>query len=98
LHPCETGLGWDNSSLFLLQLACILNMSSRWKSKTILRVFICVSSLQDMHRRERQLKLMLDQLRITAKSLVIPWDHVICHLGSPDDILRFDRSVTIMIQ
>ncbi|VDK69548.1 unnamed protein product [Anisakis simplex] len=34
------------SSLFLLQLACILSMSSRWRSHTILRVFICVNSLQ----------------------------------------------------
>lgn len=33
------------SCLFVLQLACILSMSSRWKS-TVLRVFICVNSLQ----------------------------------------------------
>ncbi|KHN86584.1 Solute carrier family 12 member 9 [Toxocara canis] len=79
--PGETGLGWGNSSLFLLQLACILSMSSRWRSHTILRVFICVNSLQDMHRRERQLKQMLAQLRIDARSLVMPWDHVVCHLG-----------------
>uniref|UniRef100_F1KUJ3 Solute carrier family 12 member 9 n=1 Tax=Ascaris suum TaxID=6253 RepID=F1KUJ3_ASCSU len=79
--PGETGLGWGNSSLFLLQLACILSMSSRWRSHTILRVFICVNSLQDMHRRERQLKQMLTQLRIDARSLVTPWDHVVCHLG-----------------
>ena len=37
--------------------------------------------LQDMHRRERQLREMLGQLRISAKSLVVPWDHVICHLN-----------------
>ncbi|VDK69545.1 unnamed protein product [Anisakis simplex] len=34
-----------------------------------------------MHRRERQLKQMLTQLRIDARSLVMPWDHVVCHLG-----------------
>lgn len=44
--PVETGLGWDNSSLFLLQLACILSMSSRWRYYARLRVFICVNSLQ----------------------------------------------------
>ncbi|TMS32647.1 hypothetical protein L596_000462 [Steinernema carpocapsae] len=78
LKPDQTGLGWDNSCLFLLQLACILSMSSRWKSAT-LRVFICVNSLQDMHRRERQLKEMLGHLRIKGKSIVVPWDHVVCH-------------------
>uniref|UniRef100_A0A158P8J2 Solute carrier family 12 member 9 n=1 Tax=Angiostrongylus cantonensis TaxID=6313 RepID=A0A158P8J2_ANGCA len=77
--PVETGLGWDNSSLFLLQLACILSMSSRWRSHSRLRVFICVNSLQDMHRRDRQLKQMLDMLRIKAESIVVPWDHVVCH-------------------
>ncbi|CAB3404633.1 unnamed protein product [Caenorhabditis bovis] len=81
--PVETGLGWDNSSLFLLQLACILSMSSRWRSYTKLRVFICVNSLQDMHRRERQLKNMLDTLRIQAQSIVVPWDHVVCHYQAP---------------
>ncbi|EPB74277.1 amino acid permease [Ancylostoma ceylanicum] len=78
-RPVETGLGWDNSSLFLLQLACILSMSSRWRSHSRLRVFICVNSLQDMHRRDRQLKQMLDWLRIKAESVVVPWDHVVCH-------------------
>ncbi|CAJ0919713.1 unnamed protein product, partial [Mesorhabditis belari] len=79
--PGETGLGWDNSSLFLLQLACILSMSSRWRNIARLRVFICVNSLQDMHRREKQLKMMLDALRIKAESIVVPWDHVVCHFG-----------------
>uniref|UniRef100_A0A0N5ALN1 Solute carrier family 12 member 9 n=1 Tax=Syphacia muris TaxID=451379 RepID=A0A0N5ALN1_9BILA len=79
--PGETGLGWGNSSLFLLQMACILSMSSRWRSCTVLRVFICVNSLQDMQRRERQLRQMLSMLRIKARSQVMPWDHVVCHLG-----------------
>lgn len=117
--PVETGLGFDNSSLFLLQLACILSMSSRWRVHARLRVFICVNSLQvillryrkilyamgslrkkripiqipflnnnritvylqDMHRRERQLKNMLDTLRIKGESIVVPWDHVVCHFG-----------------
>ncbi|MFH4983586.1 hypothetical protein AB6A40_010295 [Gnathostoma spinigerum] len=57
-------------------------MSPRWRSHSVLRVFICVSSLQDMQRRERQLKQMLTHLRIDAVSLVMPWDHVVCHLKS----------------
>uniref|UniRef100_A0A158Q487 Solute carrier family 12 member 9 n=1 Tax=Dracunculus medinensis TaxID=318479 RepID=A0A158Q487_DRAME len=82
--PGESGLGWGNSSLFLLQLACILSMSTAWRPYCTLRVFICVNSLQDMHRRERQLKELLTHLRIDAKSLVMPWDHVVCHLGTTD--------------
>ncbi|KAL3090371.1 hypothetical protein niasHS_006823 [Heterodera schachtii] len=73
------GLRWDNSSLFVLQLACILSMSSKWRS-AILRVHICVNSLQDMHHQELQLKAMLEQLRIKAKSVMVPWDHVVQHL------------------
>lgn len=51
------------SSLFVLQLACILSMSSKWRN-AVLRVFICVNSLQDMHFQEVQLKNLLEQLRI----------------------------------
>uniref|UniRef100_A0A914E1C6 Solute carrier family 12 member 9 n=1 Tax=Acrobeloides nanus TaxID=290746 RepID=A0A914E1C6_9BILA len=75
----ENSLRWDNSSLFVLQLACILSMSNKWKS-AILRVFICVNSLQDMHYQEQQLKSLLEQLRIKAKSVMVPWDHVMSQI------------------
>jgi potassium/chloride transporter 9 len=77
--PEDNGLRWDNSSLFVLQLACILSMSSKWKSAS-LRVFICVNSLQDMHIQEQQLKILLQQLRIKAKSVMVPWDHVVAQM------------------
>ncbi|EJD75313.1 amino acid permease [Loa loa] len=93
--PSETGLGWGNSSLFLLQMACILSMSTRWRPSSVLRVFICVNSLQDMQRRERQLKQMLAHLRINAKSLVTPWDHVVCHLGSDNPSAPLRESVDL---
>uniref|UniRef100_A0A1I8EK93 Solute carrier family 12 member 9 n=1 Tax=Wuchereria bancrofti TaxID=6293 RepID=A0A1I8EK93_WUCBA len=93
--PGETGLGWGNSSLFLLQMACILSMSTRWRSSSVLRVFICVNSLQDMQRRERQLKQMLAHLRINAKSLVTPWDHVVCHLDSDSPSAPLRESVDL---
>ncbi|CAG9529538.1 unnamed protein product [Cercopithifilaria johnstoni] len=93
--PGETGLGWSNSSLFLLQMACILSMSTRWRSLSVLRVFICVNSLQDMQRRERQLKQMLAHLRINAKSLVTPWDHVVCHLDSDNPSAPLRESVDL---
>ncbi|CAD5215275.1 unnamed protein product [Bursaphelenchus xylophilus] len=77
--PEDNGLQWDNSSLFVLQLACILSMSSKWKSAK-LRVFICVSSLQDMHIQEQQLRSLLENLRINAKSVMVPWDHVVSQI------------------
>uniref|UniRef100_A0AC35U591 Solute carrier family 12 member 9 n=1 Tax=Rhabditophanes sp. KR3021 TaxID=114890 RepID=A0AC35U591_9BILA len=81
-RPDESNIRWDNSSLFVLQLACILSMSSKWKS-TKLRVFICANSLQDMQYQENQLTSLLEQLRIKAKSIVVPWDHVLSQLQEP---------------
>ncbi|KAI6183905.1 Solute carrier family 12 member 9 [Aphelenchoides bicaudatus] len=94
--PEDNGLRWDNSSLFVLQLACILSMSSKWKS-TKLRVFICVNSLQDMHFQEKQLHSLLEQLRINAKTVMVPWDHVVSEInqnagGAPNIITQFDSS------
>ncbi|KAE9547623.1 hypothetical protein FO519_009164 [Halicephalobus sp. NKZ332] len=92
--PEENGLRWDNSCLFVLQLACILSMSSKWKSAS-LRVFICVNSLQDMHIQEQQLKLLLQQLRIKAKSVMVPWDHVVAQMersNSASNIAEFPKS------
>lgn len=37
-----------------------------------------------MQRKSNQLKEMLGQLRIKAKSILLPWDHVICHLQQSD--------------
>uniref|UniRef100_A0A7E4ZUJ1 Solute carrier family 12 member 9 n=1 Tax=Panagrellus redivivus TaxID=6233 RepID=A0A7E4ZUJ1_PANRE len=92
--PEDNGLRWDNSCLFVLQLACILSMSSKWKSAT-LRVFICVNSLQDMHVQEQQLKLLLQQLRIKAKSVMVPWDHVVAQMdrgsGPARNIAEFPK-------
>ncbi|KAI6197106.1 hypothetical protein M3Y94_01185800 [Aphelenchoides besseyi] len=71
----EGGLRWDNSSLFVLQLACILSMCRRWKS-TKLRVFMWASSVNDMHQQEQQLRALLEQLRINAQSILVPADHI----------------------
>uniref|UniRef100_A0A915KWR9 Solute carrier family 12 member 9 n=1 Tax=Romanomermis culicivorax TaxID=13658 RepID=A0A915KWR9_ROMCU len=95
IRPQNASTSWDNSSLFLLQLACILSMVDAWKAKTTLRVFLCVTSLQDMQRKELQLKEMLGQLRIQAKSILLPWDHVICHVAthrSTDDLTKMSET------
>ena len=33
-----------------------------------------------MHHQERQLKSLLEQLRIKAKSVICPWDHVLAQM------------------
>ncbi|KRX99318.1 Solute carrier family 12 member 9 [Trichinella pseudospiralis] len=76
-QPEEASLNWDNSSLFVLQLACILSMAGRWKNRSLLRVFISVTSVKDMQCKEAQLREMLNQLRISAQSVILPCGHVI---------------------
>ncbi|XP_034238432.1 solute carrier family 12 member 9 [Thrips palmi] len=55
---------FDTSSLFMLQLACILNMVPGWKHLT-LRVFLLESGNQ-RRRNEHRLRQLLQQLRISA--------------------------------
>ncbi|KFD65416.1 hypothetical protein M514_08774 [Trichuris suis] len=97
VRPQNASVTWDNSSLFLLQLACILSMSGKWKNRIMLRVFLCVNSMQDMQRKEYQLKEMLSQLRIMAKSIILPWDHVICHVNADivSDGTQMSKSVDL---
>lgn len=71
----------DTTSLFVLQLSCILNMVSSWKNLT-LRVFLCCAgnSLQQREEaadREADLKRMLQILRIKARIVVVPWENIL---------------------
>lgn len=62
---------FDNTCLFMLQLACILTMQHGWKQHTELRVFLCVkSSTENTSLKEQKLSLFLRQLRIQAKIIV----------------------------
>ncbi|VDP30082.1 unnamed protein product [Soboliphyme baturini] len=99
VRPENASTSWDNSSLFLLQLACILSMVSRWKTRIMLRVFLCVTSLQDMHHKEVQLKEMLSQLRIRAKSILLPWDHADSQqlLPSFNELLKRNSSQSAVV-
>ncbi|KAI6218353.1 Solute carrier family 12 member 9 [Aphelenchoides fujianensis] len=94
-RPEEGGVRWDNSSLFVLQLACILSMCRRWKS-TKLRVFIWASSVNDMHHQEQQLRTLLEQLRINAQSILVPADHIFSQVdrsnGPPTSVNQFPSS------
>ncbi|XP_051809910.1 solute carrier family 12 member 9-like isoform X1 [Acanthochromis polyacanthus] len=67
----------DICSLFLLQLACVLQETRAW-NQARLRLFLCVEagcSLQE--EEEKKLRMMLEELRISAQVQMVPWDHVV---------------------
>ena len=65
----------DNTCLFMLQLACILHMVPGWKSRTTVRVFMCVSAnSEDVTARKKLLYEILRQLRIPGSVELVAWD------------------------
>ncbi|CAN9511147.1 unnamed protein product [Ophioblennius macclurei] len=63
----------DTCSLFLLQLACILNMVRSWRKAT-LRLFLCVEEGRSVRGSEEKLGQLLKELRIKAQIYPVPWD------------------------
>ncbi|XP_077397934.1 solute carrier family 12 member 9 [Festucalex cinctus] len=63
----------DTCSLFLLQLACILNMVRAWRKAT-LRLFLCVEEGRSVRGLEEKLRQLLKELRIKAQIYPVPWD------------------------
>lgn len=63
----------DTCSLFLLQLACILNMVRAWR-KAKLRLFLCVEEGRSVRGSEEKLGQLLKDLRIKAQVYPVPWD------------------------
>ncbi|KAL0175252.1 hypothetical protein M9458_031220, partial [Cirrhinus mrigala] len=63
----------DTCSLFLLQLACILNMTRAWQ-KAKLRLFLCVEEGRSLKGTEQKLKHLLKDLRMKAEIFTVPWD------------------------
>ncbi|KAM9333733.1 solute carrier family 12 member 9 isoform 1-T2 [Pholidichthys leucotaenia] len=71
----------DVCSLFLLQMACVLNMSSKWRHAKM-RIFLNVetgSSDQSWVANEETYRELLKKLRIRASIKVVPWDFVVQH-------------------
>ncbi|XP_040911341.1 solute carrier family 12 member 9-like isoform X1 [Toxotes jaculatrix] len=67
----------DTCSLFLLQLACVLQETRAW-NQARLRLFLCVEagcSLQE--EEETKLRVMLKELRISAQVQMVVWDQVV---------------------
>ena len=85
----ETSSYFDNTCLFLLQMACIINMVPGWKSKTCLRVFLFVNAqTENTLQKEQKLEGFLRQLRILAKIQIVSWDSVALTLNQ-----EFDMSI-----
>ncbi|KAK7882806.1 hypothetical protein WMY93_028980 [Mugilogobius chulae] len=63
----------DTCSLFLLQLACILNMVRAWRKATI-RLFLCVEEGRSVQGAEQKLGHLLKELRIKAQVYPVQWD------------------------
>ncbi|KAL4659933.1 solute carrier family 12 member 9-like [Arapaima gigas] len=78
LEP-ETSGQVDVCVLFLLQMACVLNMSSGWRQAR-LRIFLCLEAMADNQSwltKEETLRELLGKLRIRATIKPIPWDEVL---------------------
>ncbi|XP_074507400.1 solute carrier family 12 member 9-like isoform X1 [Sebastes fasciatus] len=76
LRPDSSGYV-DTCSLFLLQLACVLQETRAW-SQARLRLFLCVESGCSLKEtEEKKLQAMLKELRISAKVQMVAWDQVV---------------------
>lgn len=76
----------DVCSLFLLQMACVLNMSNKWRHARM-RIFLNVeteSSDQGWVVDEETFRELLKKLRIRASIKIVPWDSVVQHHVQPD--------------
>ncbi|XP_063298909.1 solute carrier family 12 member 9-like [Pelobates fuscus] len=77
----------DTCSLFLLQMACVLNMVRSWKKAT-LRLFLCIETESGLRGQEVKLKQLLKDLRIKASIQTVVWDPVVAlhwHKQAPTD-------------
>ncbi|XP_065123168.1 solute carrier family 12 member 9 isoform X1 [Paramisgurnus dabryanus] len=70
----------DVCSLFLLQMACVLNMATWWR-RARLRIFLCVESEsgdQGWLAKEEQFRDLLGKLRIRAAIKIVTYDNTSC--------------------
>ncbi|KAG7484854.1 hypothetical protein MATL_G00053730 [Megalops atlanticus] len=79
LQPGSSSSYVDVCSLFLLQMACVLNMSNRWR-RARMRIFLCVEAAlgdQGWMAKEETLRDLLRKLRIRAAIKLVQWDAVV---------------------
>lgn len=68
----------DVCSLFLLQMACVLNMAAGWR-RARLRIFLCAESDSGERAwlaKEERFRELLGKLRIRAAIRIVPWEPV----------------------
>ncbi|XP_004076517.1 solute carrier family 12 member 9-like [Oryzias latipes] len=71
----------DVCSLFLLQMACVLNMSSKWRNARM-RIFLNVETAscdQGWVINEETFRDLLKKLRIRASIKIVSWDPAVQH-------------------
>ncbi|KAM6907354.1 solute carrier family 12 member 9 [Xenentodon cancila] len=76
----------DVCSLFLLQMACVLNMSSKWRYARM-RIFLNVETAscdQGWVINEETFRELLKKLRIRASIKIVAWDSVVQHHSLPE--------------
>lgn len=74
---------YDPSSLFMLQLSCIVAMTQAWKRRAWVRVFLPISASdgEAIEARHQQLERLLSVLRIKAQVERVYWDEQLALLG-----------------
>ena len=81
----DTSNLFDNTCLFLLQLACILHMVPGWKKHTMLRIFMCVEEQNEqVAAKHKKLAQLLRQLRILGQIKVIQWHESLAKLNGDE--------------
>jgi hypothetical protein len=71
----------------MLQLATILSMVKPWKTRAILRVFLCIDAINESAlRTQHNLSELLNQLRIKAHIRMVSWENITNLLNNPSTI------------
>eukprot|EP00090_Calanus_glacialis_P041695 TRINITY_DN74208_c0_g1_i1.p1 TRINITY_DN74208_c0_g1~~TRINITY_DN74208_c0_g1_i1.p1 ORF type:complete len:618 (+),score=98.99 TRINITY_DN74208_c0_g1_i1:78-1856(+) len=84
----ETNIS-DNTSLFLMQIACIVHMVPHWKDLK-LRIFTLskLATDEEILEKERSLKNMLENLRIRAQPFVLRYEDELERKENPLDMIK----------
>ena len=79
-HP-ESTVHFDNTCLFMLQLACILHMVPGWKRKSVLRVFMCIER-EEAYAKEKSMLAFLRLLRIRGEIKIVSLETIVDRVQS----------------